>query len=106
MADDAGVTAPAVADGGLPTAAVDDAPPPLEEENNAANGSDGAEAAAAAAAAAGAVTVNIKTLNGPDFELAVARDELVSELKTKVRQQTNVDEVAQDITPPIPVFEA
>lgn len=89
MADDAGVTAPAVADGGLPTAAVDDAPPPLEEENNAANGSDGA----AAAAAAGAVTVNIKTLNGPDFELAVGRDELVSELKTKVRQQTNVDEV-------------
>lgn len=39
------------------------------------------------------VTVNIKTLNGPDFELAVGRNELVSELKTKVRERTDVDEV-------------
>ncbi len=39
------------------------------------------------------VTVNIKTLNGPDFELLVGRDEPVSELKTKVRRETNVEEV-------------
>lgn len=42
---------------------------------------------------AAVVTVNIKTLNGPDFELAVKRNVLVSELKTKVRERTDVDEV-------------
>lgn len=91
MADDAAVAAPAVAaDAGVPTTTADDTPPPpLEGENDAADGGEDA----AAAAGAGVVTVNIKTLNGPDFELAVRRDELVSELKTKVRQQTNVDEV-------------
>lgn len=42
---------------------------------------------------AAVVTVNIKTLNGPDFELAVKQNVLVSELKTKVRERTDVDEV-------------
>ena len=60
-----------------------------------AESSDAATSAAAApdAPAPAIVTVNIKTLNGPDFELAVARNVLVSELKTKVRERTDVEEV-------------
>lgn len=52
-----------------------------------------AAAGAAAADAAGIVTINVKTLNGPDFELAVSRNVLVSELKSRVRERTDVDEV-------------
>ena len=44
---------------------------------------------------AAVVTVNIKTLNGPDFELAVERNVLVSDLKAKVRERTDVEEVRQ-----------
>ncbi|CAM9476222.1 unnamed protein product [Scytosiphon promiscuus] len=46
-------------------------------------------------ASASAITVNIKTLNGADFELSVDTQELVSELKTKIRRQTDVDETRQ-----------
>lgn len=45
------------------------------------------------AAASPTLTINIKTLNGPDFELSVGRHAPVSELKTRVRERTNVDEV-------------
>lgn len=79
---------------------------------SAAMAAASAAAAAAASAAAGAagpvitdddttagdsgddITVNIKTLNGADFELAVPRDLLVSELKSRVRERTGVEEVS------------
>lgn len=65
-----------------------------ESSDSASAAADaGAAGAADAPAAPAIVTVNIKTLNGPDFELAVARNVLVSELKTKVREQTDVEEV-------------
>lgn len=41
-----------------------------------------------------AVTIKIKRLNGPDFELATSRDTLVSELKSRVRERTEVEEVS------------
>lgn len=63
------------------------APIPPEDSSSSAEG--GGEDAAASPT----LTVNIKTLNGPDFELLVGRDEPVSEMKTKVREHTNVDEV-------------
>lgn len=72
-------------------------PPPPAAAAATAPAMDGPSANAAAAAAGStedtAMTVNIKQLNGPDFELVIRRDELVSKMKTKVREQTDIDEV-------------
>eukprot|EP00903_Cladosiphon_okamuranus_P005527 g5505.t1 len=66
------------------------AAPNLPEGSSLPADGDGEDAAASPT-----LTLNIKTLNGPDFELLVGRDEPVSEMKTKVRQHTNVDEARQ-----------
>lgn len=78
----AAAAAAVMADAGAAAAA------PILPEDSSSEGSRGGDAAASRT-----LTVNIKTLNGPDFELSMGRDEPVSEMKTKVRAQTNVDEV-------------
>lgn len=40
-----------------------------------------------------AINIKVKSLNGADFEMEIPRDILVSQLKTRVREQTEVDEV-------------
>jgi len=73
-----------------PTGAAAAAAAPTLEHSSSENGGGEVEEDATANPT---VTIKIKTLNGPDFELLVGRDEPVSELKTKVRRETNVVEV-------------
>lgn len=102
MAEDTGGSTPSAGSPPQPPL-----PPPAATATAAAapamDGPSSGAAAAGAGAGAGAtedtvVTVNIKQLNGPDFELAVRRDELVSNLKSKVREQTDIEEVGIDST--------
>lgn len=44
-----------------------------------------------------AIKIKVKSLNGADFDMEIPRDILVSELKTKVRERTEVDEVQYQV---------
>lgn len=80
------------------SAAAAAAAPTLEDSSSENEGGEEEDAMASPM-----VTINIKTLNGPDFELLVGRDEPVSELKTKVRRETNVEEVRNVVGRTCPV---
>lgn len=40
------------------------------------------------------ITIHVKSLRGEDFEMTVPRDVQVSDLKTRVRERTGVEEVS------------
>lgn len=42
-----------------------------------------------------AITINVKSLCGDDFQMAIPRDIVVSDLKTRIRERVHVEEVSR-----------